>query len=139
MRCIVYGDEDGQQSSPLRLVSRIIPTPKQGRSGHILVRVKVAGLNPVDAKDIMGDKLPANWRIAKRWLRWYIRNNIPGFDFAGTVVENFSGFAVDDKVFGTTPPFVGTLAEYISVPVDQVCHMPSNYTFEQAAALPLVG
>jgi NADPH:quinone reductase-like Zn-dependent oxidoreductase len=37
------------------------------------------------------------------------------------------------------PPLQGSLAEYICVPVDQVCYMPRNYSFAQAAALPLVG
>jgi len=72
-------------------------------------------------------------------LRSYVSNKIPGFDFAGTVVEAQHGFAPGDKVFGTMPPMEGTLAEYISVPLDQICYMPKNYSFRQAAALPLVG
>lgn len=134
MRCIVYGSEQSLMRS------KIIPTPQPKRSGHVLVRVHAASLNPVDAKDVLGDKLPDSWKTAKRWMRtYYLSNKIPGFDFAGTVVEDASGFALNDRVFGTMPPFQGTLAEYISVPVDQICYMPSNYSFEQAAALPLVG
>ena len=44
-----------------------------------------------------------------------------------------------EKVFGTMPPLQGTLAEFISVPIDQVTTMPLSLKFEEAAALPLVG
>jgi NADPH:quinone reductase-like Zn-dependent oxidoreductase len=61
-----------------------------------------------------------------------------------------STYSVGEKVFGTMPPFQGTCAEYIKVPLDQVWHMPLCYydtsskkkiplSFVQAAAMPLVG
>lgn len=148
MKCIVYGKDS-------RPVSKTVPVPdvvgsnknNNYRAGHVLVQVHAAGLNPVDAKDVMGDKLPHSWTTVKSWLRSFISDKIPGFDFAGVVVcgENDKDappphhFAAGDKVFGTMPPLCGTLAEYISVPIDQVCYMPSNLSFEEAAALPLVG
>jgi reticulon-4-interacting protein 1, mitochondrial len=132
MKCIVYGLD--------RPTSRVIPTPPAGRQGHVLVRVEAVGLNPVDAKDVMGDKFPHSWKTVRSWIRSYASNKIPGFDFAGTCVERDSThFSEGDKVFGTMPPFHGSLAEYISVPIDQLCYMPANFSFEQAAALPLVG
>ena len=112
------------------------------------MRVEAAGLNPVDAKDIMADKLPHSWTTLRSWIRSSISGKIPGFDFAGTcIVDNEDGpstsdnvpFSNGDKVFGMMPPFQGTLAEYISVPLDQICAMPKNFKFEEAAALPLVG
>jgi NADPH:quinone reductase-like Zn-dependent oxidoreductase len=139
MKCIVYGRES------LLLQTRPIPKP---RRGHVLVRVEAAGLNPVDAKEIVGDKLPHSWTYARSCIRSVISGKIPGFDFAGTCVvsDEVGGpktgndqFSDGAKVFGTMPPFQGTLAEYISVPVDQICVMPENLKFEEAAALPLVG
>jgi reticulon-4-interacting protein 1, mitochondrial len=139
MKCIVYGRE-----KPL-LQTRPIPRP---RRGHVLVRVEAAGLNPVDAKEIIGDKLPHSWTYTRSWIRSSISGKIPGFDFAGTcVVHDDVGaptpgnnpFSDGAKVFGTMPPFQGTLAEYISVPLDQICSMPETLKFEEAAALPLVG
>ena len=97
------------------------------------------GLNPVDAKDVIGDKLPHQWMTMRKGVQSCLKNNIVGFDFAGTVAEDQSFFRHGDKVFGNMPPLEGTLAEYISVPLDQIWHMPNNVNYVQAAALPLVG
>jgi reticulon-4-interacting protein 1, mitochondrial len=105
----------------------------------IINKVHAVGLNPVDAKDVMGDKLPHQWATARQGVQSFVKNKIVGFDFSGTVAEDQNGFRLGDKVFGNMPPLQGTLAEYISVPLDQICHMPSNVSFIQAAALPLVG
>lgn len=134
MRCIVYGGKQGLQSIA-------VPIPKPSRH-TVLVRVYYAGLNPVDTKDVVGDKMPHSWRTCRSWVQSYIANKIPGFDFSGTVVaiSQDHSFQIGDEVFGTMPPFQGTLAEYLAVPLDQVCFMPTNnYSFAQAAALPLVG
>jgi reticulon-4-interacting protein 1, mitochondrial len=138
MKCILYGREQ------LELCSTR-PTPKLGRAGHVVVRVAAAGLNPVDAKEIVGDKIPASWTTIRRWIRRFVlANQVLGFDFAGICMEEFAdppheNLAVGDAVFGIMPPFGGALAEYISVPVHQLCRMPSNLSFPEAAALPLVG
>lgn len=53
-----------------------------------------------------------------------------------------NGFRVGDKVFGTSilhPYDPGTLSEYIKVPIDSICTMPSNLSYAQASVLPLVG
>ena len=132
MRCVVYGTSEPHIA--------IVPTPTPGQQrNHVLVRVVAAGLNPVDAKHIVGDKLPETWTFGRQRVRSYIADKIPGFDFSGICMEDAHGFGHGDKVFGTMPPFHGTLAEYISVPLDQICYMPKNYSFAQAAALPLVG
>jgi NADPH:quinone reductase-like Zn-dependent oxidoreductase len=134
MKCIVYGTKES------RLQKKTMQTPATNKKGHVLVRVHAAGLNPVDAKDVMGDKLPHTWKRMKGWLHSYISNRIPGFDFAGMVLEDSNGFfSAGDNVYGTMPPFHGTLAEYVSAPLDQICTMPESYSFQQAAALPLVG
>lgn len=132
MKCVQYGD--------LTKVIADHPVPK-AKPGHILVAVKVAGLNPVDAKNVLGDKLPHTWKNTHALLRRYIRTSIPGFDFAGVCVQapSSSPYQVGDRVFGTMPPFGGTLAEYVCAPLDQVAPMPAALSYEQAAALPLVG
>ena len=140
MKCIVYGLE-----SPLL---QIRPTPPLGRKGHVLVRVQAVGLNPVDAKEVMGDKLPSTWTMTRSWIRSRVLSHkTPGFDFSGICMEEDEEnsttttvkLARGDKVYGTMPPLQGTLAEYISVPLDQISIMPTNLKFEEAAALPLVG
>jgi len=131
MKCVMYGD--------LKTVRTDQPVPKP-KSGHILVQVQAAGLNPVDAKNVLGDKLPHKWKRSHALLERYIRSSIPGFDFAGVCVHSSCDeYNPGDKVFGTMPPFGGTLAEYVCAPLDQVAPMPEKISFEQAAALPLVG
>lgn len=129
MKCIKYGD--------LSLI-QTIAMPKAKRN-HLLVQVQAAGLNPVDAKNVIGDKLPDSWKTAHSLVHWSIRSNIPGFDFSGVCVEPFGPYDAGDRVFGTMPPFHGSLAEFVNVPLHQVARMPESLSFEQAAALPLVG
>jgi NADPH:quinone reductase-like Zn-dependent oxidoreductase len=138
MKCVFYGD--------LKKVQEGIPVPKL-TIGHLLVRVEAVGLNPVDAKDVFGDKLPHSWSTGHAAVRWFIENKIPGIDFAGVVVgvaaassstTDEDEYQPGDKVYGTMPPFAGSLAEFVSAPLDQVCHMPKNFSFEEAAATPLV-
>lgn len=106
----------------------------------VFVSVHAVGLNPVDAKGVVGDKLPHHWTFTHKRVQSYIQNKIIGFDFAGVVAEDdHHAFQRGDKVFGNMPPFEGTLVEYISVPLDQICYMPQNCTFVQASAIPLVG
>ena len=129
MRAIAYG-----MSIP-QLQTRAMPKPQ---SHQVLVKVHAAGLNPVDAKYVIGDKLPSE-TLTNLLRRVYVSHKIPGFDFSGTVVQASNGFRVGDAVFGTVPPFCGSLAEYIAAPMDQVYYKPKSLSFPQAAALPLVG
>ena len=94
----------------------------------------------------MGDKLPHTWKWTRSKVQNYINGKIVGFDFSGTVEEDVAEFQKGDKVFGCMPPFQGTLAELISVPIDQICLAPSNNnnnndnnSMAKVAALPLVG
>lgn len=142
MRTIVYGKT--AESYALR-TEITVPKPKKNQ---ILVRVHAVGLNPVDAKSVIGDKLP-RWEGLRNFVHEHaVKGHIPGFDFAGTVVDaSKSSFSVGAAVFGTMPPLQGTLAEYIAVPLDQVWEMPvttnsstpTTSDFVNAAALPLVG
>lgn len=139
--------ENGQNN--VKLTTR--PKPKGGRRNHILVRVHAVGLNPVDAKNVLGDKFPHSWsRLHLWWQQKVLHNRCIGFDFSGVVEEDFEGFTKGDKVFGDMPPLQGSLAEYVSVPKHQVSLMPKTQRlgdaddpasdpFVQAAALPLVG
>ena len=138
MKSIVYGPEN-------------IPCwqeQRQPKPNHhqVLVKVHAVGLNPVDAKGVIGDKLPHNWTTLQGMARrCIVRSQVIGFDFAGTVVE--AGRAVQeefqpgDPVYGIMPPsrYGGTLQEQLSVPSVQLAKLPSSVPLATAAALPLVG
>ena len=110
MRAAVY---DRGCPEGIRVVAnRALPAPSKNA---LLVRVKACGVNPVDAKGVIGDKLPPFMRGFARRL---VDGKIAGFDLSG-VVEHAPpgcGFAVGDEVYGAVPPFRGALAELVSVP-----------------------
>ena len=124
--------------------------PIRSRS-HALIRVHAAGVNPVDAKFIIGDKLPESWMA---WAARRATGHTPGFDFSGVVTDiepiNAAGLSIGDEVFGfacNPAHFVlrpcsslhGSFAEYIAAPINQIAKKPQALTHTEAAALPLVG
>ena len=135
MRKVVFS-----RASPegVRLASAPAPTAGTIGDGQVLCRVACAGINPVDAKGLVGDKLPP-------WLgglgRAAVEGAGVGFDFSGIVVRApaASTLREGDAVFGTAPPMTGSFAEEIIVPLDQVAPKPRSLSFAEAAALPLVG
>lgn len=112
----------------LRLVD--VPRPVAGPN-ELLVRVKAAGVNPID------------YKLRKSGAMGAGPGTILGFDVAGIVEEAgaaVSEFNVGDRVF-YSPDFSlpGGYAEFHLVQSRLVARMPENLSFEQAAALPLAG
>lgn len=110
-----------------------VPDPRPG-PGDCLVRVKAAGVNPLD------------WKMRKGSLRAVYPQRlpaIPGHDVAGVVESTGPGvtrFEKGDEVFGMTAPgHGGAYAELARVPASQLARKPSNVSFEMAAAIPLAG
>ena len=93
MRACVF---DPKSSSGVKLIERKKP---HASSGIAIVKVAACGANPVDAKYIIGDKLPETWM---GWAAKRAAGHTPGFDFSGTIVEvsESSGFKVGDAVYG---------------------------------------
>jgi len=100
---------------------------------EVLVRVRAAGVNPVD------------WKTRTRGL---MAGEAPpfvvGWDVAG-VVEAVGGgvtrFTEGDEVFGMPwfPRQAAAYAEYVTAPSRQFARKPEGMTFEQAGGLPLAG
>mmetsp|Transcript_11853 Transcript_11853/g.19541 ORF Transcript_11853/g.19541 Transcript_11853/m.19541 type:complete len:413 (+) Transcript_11853:39-1277(+) len=105
---------------------------------YVLCRVHAVGVNPVDAKFLYGDKVP-EWMLPL--VQWFVSRRVAGIDFSGEVVDTPSSysFRVGEQVFGTMPPFVGALSEYVLAPSDSIARKPANLTHVQAAVVPLVG
>jgi len=97
---------------------------------QILVRIRDAGVNPID------------WKIRQGYLKQVMPATFPltmGQDFAGEVAERgkkVDEFALGDRVFGFAD---GTYAEYASAPVSTVAAIPDSMDFASAAALPTAG
>ncbi|WP_407836798.1 NADP-dependent oxidoreductase [Streptomyces sp. DSM 116496] len=112
-----------------------VPEPKVA-PGEVLVRVKAAGVNPVD------------WKLASGYLDSILEVRypvIPGWDVAGVVEavgEDTFDYAVGDEVYGYVRKEwveLGTYAELVSAPVRTLARKPRELTFEQAAGIPLAG
>jgi alcohol dehydrogenase len=115
----------------LRLVEA--PKPVASREGQVLIKVRAAALNPIDKVRVSGGlKMIAPERA---WPA------VVGYDASGVVEAVGPGvreLAVGDRVYvRLTNPRTGALGEYCVDSERLVAKMPSNATFEQAAALPL--
>src|SRR5690348_7173091 len=106
------------------------PEPQKG---EVLVRVRAAGVNPVDWKtrDGRGVAGPLESPI------------IVGWDIAGIVEEVGGGVhqvAAGDDVFGMVrfPEFGNAYADYVAAPASELAKKPANISFAEAAAAPLV-
>ena len=104
--------------------------------GEVLVRIKAAGVNPVDAVILKGqykDMIPHDLPV------------IPGWDMAGVVEKRSHGarrFEEGDEVYAyARRPGIkwGTFAEYIVIPEVYLSKKPENISFEEAAGIPLAG
>ncbi|MGH2968542.1 MAG: NADP-dependent oxidoreductase, partial [Solirubrobacteraceae bacterium] len=100
----------------------------------VLVRIRAAGLNPVDHKVREG-------RLAAAFPFHF--PVVLGWDAAGVVEQvgpAVTWFKPGDAVYGYCRRHdlqYGTYAEYTSVPEGYLAHMPRELSFEEAAAMPL--
>jgi NADPH:quinone reductase-like Zn-dependent oxidoreductase len=123
-----YGDPDV-------LSVHELPDPLVGPDS-VLIRVRAAGLNPVD------------YKIRQGHLRGAFPHHtplIPGWDVAGVVAAvgpAVTAFAEGDEVLGyVRKDHVqhGTYAELVAAPDRTLARKPAALPFEQAGALPLAG
>ena len=115
---------------PLQLVD--LPTPKVGVN-DVLVEVHAAGVNLLDSKLRRGE--------FKLLLPYPLPLTL-GHDLAGVVVAVGAAvrrFAPGDAVYGRARDHrIGSFAEQISVPEDDLALKPVNLSMVEAASLPLV-
>jgi len=105
-----------------------LPAPQPG-PGEVLVRLRAAGVNPVDA-----------YIRAGTYARKPALPFTPGSDGAGTVDgvgEGVEGWSVGDRVYvtGTAGRGLGTYAQWTVCAPAQVRHLPDHVSFEQGAAI----
>ncbi|MEV6889474.1 NADP-dependent oxidoreductase [Kribbella sp. NPDC051137] len=110
-------------------MDRPVPAPTE-----LLVKVRAAGVNPVDHYT----------RLGVAYNRVLSLPFVNGWDVAGVVEEIGYGvtmFRPGDRVFGMPwfPRQAGAYAEYVTAPSRHFALMPANLSFAEAAALPLAG
>lgn len=110
-----------------------LPVPPLVTPEEVRVRVRAAGVNPVDIK------------IRKQASSYGLQPPlVPGCDGAGVIEEVGSQvreLAVGDEVYFCRGPFgghSGSYAEYVVIDSRYCARKPRRLSFEQAAAVPLV-
>lgn len=101
---------------------------------EILVRVRAAAVNAMDSHFLTGIYIMRPMSGIRR-----PKPTRPGADLAGeveSVGKDVTLFKPGDRVFGVAR---GAFSEYATGPENKFALMPSNLTFEQAAAIPVAG
>ena len=123
MQAIQAHDYGAPDVLALEQVTRPEPGPDQ-----VLVRLKVAGVNPVDWKNRSG-MFKQFMPLTFPWT--------PGVEGSGVVEavgSNVTNFKKGDEVYGIVN---GGYAEYALTPAKDVQPKPSKLSFEEAASVPM--
>lgn len=129
MKAIVIDQYGGKEE----LKERELDRPTIGEN-EVLLEVHATSINPLD------------WKLREGYLKDMLSFEFPiilGWDAAGVVAEtgeNVTDFQVGDRVF-VRPELTreGTYAEFIATESHLLAKMPDSMTFEEGAAMPLVG
>ena len=129
MKAIGIYEFGGQEK--LQVMDLPLPVVKEN---EMLVRVKAAGINPVD------------WKIREGYLKDLFTHEFPvilGWDAAGVVEEVGNGvtrFKPGDEIFAYCRKSIvhgGAYGEYIALEEEHAAIKPKNISFEEAASIPL--
>ncbi|WP_447637237.1 NADP-dependent oxidoreductase [Flavobacterium microcysteis] len=109
-----------------------IENPKV-KENEVLIKIKATAFNPIDYQMRQGSTESK-----------LLKSPVLGRELSGEIIElgkNVNSFQIGDKVSAYVGSLAsnGTYTEFISVPSRLVAKNPSKLSFEQAAALPMVG
>src|SRR5215217_5139808 len=117
-------------------INENVPAPNDPSAGKVLVKIKAAGINPVD------------WKIREGYMQQMIPLQFPsplGMDFSGVIEkvgQGVSEFRQGDDVYGQASLMSGgsgAFAEMALANADTIAHKPKSLSHPEAAGLPLVG
>jgi NADPH:quinone reductase-like Zn-dependent oxidoreductase len=130
MKAVVYKKYGPPEVAQLTDIPKPVPNDQE-----ILIKVHASTVNRTDA----GFR-SASYFISRFWTGLFSpKHQVLGCEFAGVVEavgKNVSSFKIDDRVFGFNDKTCGGHGEYLTIAEsDAVTHMPTNLSFEEAAAL----
>ena len=121
----------GYDKNGRELELRDVPTPQPG-PGEVLVRVRTAGVNPLDNM------------VARGEVKMIVPYHLPlvmGNELVGTVEALGAGasrFEVGERVYGRMPlARIGAFAEYAAAAESALAPVPDYLSDEEAACVPL--
>ena len=129
MKAIVYHQFGGPDVLRMEEVAKPVPG-----AGQVLLRVRAAGLNPLDWRMMRGEP-----RLARLAFKIPPSGTIPGRDVAGVVEAvgpNIDQLKVGDEVFGVC---IAACAEYVCARVSKLAIKPAHITFAQAGGVGVAG
>jgi 2-desacetyl-2-hydroxyethyl bacteriochlorophyllide A dehydrogenase len=113
------------------------------KKNRVMIRVRAAEVTKADC-ELRSFNFAVKWFSVPLRLAFGLfrpRNPILGGYFAGEIVEvgeGVSRFSIGDKVYGSSGFRMGAYGEYLTLPESaSIVRMPSNISFEEAAATPL--
>ncbi|KAK5973389.1 Quinone oxidoreductase protein chloroplastic, partial [Trichostrongylus colubriformis] len=131
-------------TDPVKL--KTIPLPVLTKPDQVLIKVKAASVNPVDALMVKGygKEVLGVWKRLDTFDPAASRFPLtPGRDCAGIVEAvgpAVSGLHPGDEVMAVVPAlWAGTHAEYVVTRESCCSRKPSNLSFTDAASMPYVG
>lgn len=120
-------------SKNFKLEVRDVPVPTVG-ANDVLVKVKVAAVNPVDGLIGTG---------SVKLIQDYAKPVTMGNEFSGVVSavgSAVTAFAVGQRVYARLPlTKIGAFAEYVVIDQAALAIMPASLDFAHGAAVPLTG
>lgn len=116
---------------PEVLVVDSIPRPSSPGAGQVLVRVRAAGVNPIDTAirgGLVQNRVPVTLPA------------VPGVELSGTIEEvgpDVTTFTAGQAIYSNCIGNLGngSSAEYMLLPVNTVFPMPRNLSFDEAATV----
>jgi alcohol dehydrogenase len=117
-------------------INENVPAPNDPSAGKVLVKIKLAGINPID------------WKIREGYMQQMVPLQFPsplGMDFSGIIEkvgQGVSEFRQGDEVYGQASILSGgsgAFAEMALANADAIAHKPKSLSPQEAAGLPLVG
>ncbi|MGI0025581.1 MAG: NADP-dependent oxidoreductase [Nitrososphaera sp.] len=126
----------GYGGSDVIEINKETPAPNDPSAGKVIVRVKAAGVNPID------------WKIREGYMRQMIPLQFPsplGMDFSGAIEKvggGVSDFTQGDEVYGQASILSGgsgAFAEMAMANADIIAQKPKSLSHQESAGLPLVG
>jgi NADPH:quinone reductase-like Zn-dependent oxidoreductase len=130
MKAVVLREYGPPEAMAVEEVPRPEPIPTE-----VQVRVRAAGVNPVDFKTREGGGVAALLGAPPACLGWDVSGEV------SAVGGGVTRFRVGDEVFGMPwfPRQAGAYAEYVTAPSRHFAHKPHALSHEEAGALPLAG
>src|SRR5690349_1916881 len=128
MRAVVQHSFGGPDVLQVAEVPRPVPLPTE-----VLVRVRAAGINPVDWKTRSGGGMAQVLGEPPFTLGWDVSGVVEEVGFGVTTLKP------GDEVYGMPwfPRAAGGYAEYVTAPSRHFAKKPKSLTHVEAAALPL--